>query len=295
MAAATRALGELVPADAAFSHLSAARIWGLPMSYAMEADDALHVIRPIAWNRVRRPGVRGHRAEHVRPVEVVNGLRVVGLADTWVDLGELIGPGMPVGLDDCIVLGDAVAQRLGSVAPLSAALERRIRPRGKLTLLDALERIRVGSRSAGETVARLMLVRSGLPEPSLNSAIISEDGQRLLGVADLAWWLRRPGGRVVKVIGEYQGEEFHSSEPARMRDEERFALFRADGYVVQALWNDDLTTDEARHQAVLRFASALEIPRRTLSLADSAPRFFSDNMVALAQVRARRQPWSRAG
>lgn len=77
-----------LPADSAFSHVTAARLLGLPMSYAMEEDVRLHVMRPIVRNRVRLPGVIGHRALHARQIVDIDGLPVVDVADTWVDLGE---------------------------------------------------------------------------------------------------------------------------------------------------------------------------------------------------------------
>ena len=141
------ALLDLLPQGCAFSHLTAARLHGLPLSYAMEEDTRLHVIRPISCSRIKQRGVIGHRALHEREITLVDGLPVVGMVDTWVDMGELIGKGKPVGLDDLIVMGDAIAWRLRDVAPLRAALAKRVRPRGKRTHLEALQLIRVGSAS----------------------------------------------------------------------------------------------------------------------------------------------------
>src|SRR5262245_26228282 len=95
LAACARGLLPVLKRDVAFSHLTAARLHGLPLSYAMEADDRIHVIQPIGEPRTRRPGSVCHRALHPREVVSVQGLSVVGLADTWVDLGELVGRGKP--------------------------------------------------------------------------------------------------------------------------------------------------------------------------------------------------------
>ena len=172
----------------------------------MDADTRIHVIRRITSNRVRLPGFCGHRALHERAVVDVEGLPVVGAADTWVDLGELVGRGQPVGLDDLIVVGDACATLLGAREPLKLACLRRVRPRGKRTLLEAYEEIRVGSASAGETVARLMLVRAGLPEPLLNEPIFATcDPDRLLAVGDLVWIITLDDGRVMRARGRIPG------------------------------------------------------------------------------------------
>ncbi|MDC5697178.1 hypothetical protein OO014_07895 [Intrasporangium calvum] len=283
-----RALAEELPADHAFSHTTAMRIHGLPMSYAMEEDDRIHVVRPITRSRIKQPGVVGHRALHPRQITTASGVRVVDLADTWADLGEMIGRGRPVGLDDTIVAGDAIATRLGSRTPLALAVAARNRPRGKRTLIEGLEEVRVGSASPGETLSRIMLVRCGLPEPQLNVPIWSStDPCRLLGVGDLVWHLRRqPPLKDIKVIGEYQGAAFHSSPAQRRHDRVRLRGFQRDGWQVEFIWNADLHTPEARQLTVARFASALELERDSLSLAACEPRFFSTYAMQLAEQRA---------
>jgi hypothetical protein len=249
----------------------------------MESDDRLHVIAPIEEGRMRRPGIVGHRALHPREVVQANGLSVVGLADTWVDLGELIGPGKPVGLDDLIVVGDAIAARLGSVIPLATALARRVRPRGKLTLVEALAEIRVGARSPRETLTRLMLTRCGLPEPELNQAVISSTGE-LLGVADLLW-------KEERVVGEYQGLEFHDDQEQRDHDQIRFEGFAADAWQVEEVWRDDMVDTCARRACVVRFAEALRFDVSALLLSNAEPRFFSRHVMDLALQRS--ESWSR--
>src|SRR6476469_7343403 len=95
-------------------------------------------------------------------------------------------------------------------APLRhcVSLGRRVRPRGKRTLQEALGLIRFGSASPKETVARILFVRSGLPEPMLNQPVHAADGSgRLLGFGDLVWRIERRGEPPIKVIGEYQGEK----------------------------------------------------------------------------------------
>ena len=213
---------------------------------------------------------------------------MVALADTWVDMGELVGRGKPAGLDDLIVIGDAVATRLNAVQPLRSALMARVRPRGKVTLLEALDEIRVGSASPRETLARLMLVRCGLPEPALNQAIIGVDDV-LLGVADLLWSKER-------VVGEYQGEAFHDGPQDRVRDADRRNRFeRHAGLAVEEIWNADMTSSRARRECVLRFAGALGVPESSLDLSQADPRFFSSHAIDLAIQREMRRSLRRFG
>lgn len=286
-----RAVLEVLPTGSAFSHLTAARLHGLPRSYAMDADERLHVMRPIVRQRVRQPDVVGHRALHVREIVIIDGVPTVGLADTWADLGELIGAGRPVGLDDSIVVGDAVATRIGSVAPLRQALLRRVRPRGKRTLIEALELIRVGSASPGETLSRIMLVRSRLPEPAPNRPIYSTQVPGLLlGVGDHVWHIERPGPLAdIKVVGEYQGAAFHSSPAQREHDRRRRCGLEDDGWVYEEIWNGDMTGSAARQSTVCRFARALAVPVEELDLSGCEPRFFSRHAMDQAILRADRR------
>ncbi|WP_141819560.1 hypothetical protein [Humibacillus xanthopallidus] len=205
---------------------------------------------------------------------------MTSLAETWVDMGELIRPGFPLGLDDLVVMGDAVATKLGSVEPLQEALGARVGPQGKLTLLEALTWIRVGSESPGETRTRLVLVRAGLPEPELNQPVYAA-GDRWLGRPDMRWVAQR-------VLLEYQGREFHDSDEQRAADKVRFRRFGDDGRSVLDVWDEDVNTDAARVTLVLRTAEALGHPRTSLELSDIHPRFFSARMLELAEIRARR-------
>jgi hypothetical protein len=266
--------------DAAFSHVTAAQLHDLPLSNAIERDDRLHFVLPIDAPRVRRPGTACHRVLHERSLVEVQGLRVVDLPDVWVDLGELLGRGRPVGLDDLIVVGDAIASRLASVQPLAGALAKRVRPRGKRALAEALLEIRVGSRSPRETLTRVMLTRCGIPEPRLNQAVISTTGD-FLGVADLSWEEQR-------VVGEYQGEEYHSEDDQQVHDDARRTGFERDGRSVLEVWKSDLASTDARRACVLRFAEALGCDRSTLNLANCEPRFFSSHALDLALQRDER-------
>ncbi len=132
-----------------------------------------------------------------------------------------------------------------------------------------------------------MFVRVGLPEPLLNHPIhASWDPNVLLGYGDLVWHMVLPCGRVIKVIGEYQGQEFHSSDEQRAHDKARRHRLARDGWTIIEIWKADLETAEARHAIVLRFAKALDIDVDTLALTQAEPRFFSRHAMDLAEQRA---------
>ncbi len=274
-----RAFARALPDDAAFSHVTAALLWGLPLRGSLQADPLLHVIRDSTSGWVRRTDCRGHRGLESRQVGTVHGLRVVSLADTWVDLGEL--PRGAIGLDDFVVVGDAVAARLASpdegsdewwariaaeeaddrlgerddargIRLMRRALERRVRPRGALALRQSLDLVRGRSRSPQETRWRLIMERAGLPEPRLNEPVFVDGGFVLEG--DFVW----PQD---KVIGEYQGKD-HASITRRSHDESRRALAEDDGWTLIEVYAEDVRPGPRQDACLRRFATALGRPTR---------------------------------
>lgn len=243
--ALARAARLALPDDVAFSHCTAAAVHGLPLPSFREHVEPLHVMRNTDRNRIRRPGCLPHRGLESRQIAVFKGLPVVGLADTWGDLGELLGH------DDLVVLGDQVARRLGSVEPLRVALATRVRPRGGVRLREALRWIRVGSASPMETRARLLFVRAGLPEPELNAKVEHRDGGFLCW-ADFYW-------REQRVIGEYQGAEHFGSFTRGDDDISRRLLAEDTDHKYIEVTKADYFNAGRRHAMLTRFAHYLGV------------------------------------
>ncbi len=120
-------------------------------------------------------------------------------------------------------------------------------------------------------------MRCGLPQPLLNEPVRDSFG-RLIGVGDLVWKEQR-------VIGEYQGEEFHDSPDQRHADAGRRGRFRRNGWRGEEIWKADLESAVARHACVIRFAEALEVPLSQLALGNAEPRFFSTHAMELTIQR----------
>ena len=276
LSARAAAFARGLPDDIAFSHVTAARLWHLPLPSHLEQEDAeLDVIRDSARERIRRRRCRGHKGLERRELVEVGGLRVVGLADTWVDLGEVAGRG--VGLDDLVVAGDAVARQLemqqladaagapvgvslpggAGAAILGAALHARVRPRGKALLAQALPLVRAGSRSAMETRSRLMFHRAGFPEPELNAPVRDAHGGWLLE-GDFVW-------RKQRVIGEYQGAD-HGSIRRRSADASRAGTAEDHEYRLLEIYAEDVFGGARRRACLHRFARALAIDPAELSI-----------------------------
>lgn len=259
-----------MPPDRAFSHLTAARLWGLPLPTVLEeqaaADDAsLHVIAPTADGMAKRTGVVGHRGLEVRAVATPpgTGLRVVDVADTWCDLGELRRGSLTVADlvvagDAAVALLDAMAGRPVGAAALREALQRRNRPRGAVALRHALTRVRAGVRSPMETRARLMFVDAGFPEPEVNAPLTDAAGE-WIAEGDLVWHRQR-------LVGEYQGEP-HADRRRRSADAFRQSLVEAHDWRVKELWAEDLHRSARRRWTLTSFAQALELDPSTLRIA----------------------------
>jgi hypothetical protein len=262
-----RAFAAAAPTEFAFSHVTAAQLLGIPLPYAVEEDCRVHIVTPTSANRIRRAEVQGHRGLESREVVDVVGLPVVAPADTWVDLGEYVGPGKPVGLDDLIVAGDAVVNIVGGTEPLRHAVECRVRPRGKVTLTYAIPRIRVGSWSPMETRARLMVLRAGLPEPSLNADVMSRTGE-WLGCGDLVW-------REQRVVGEYQGVEFHTRPLDRRHDGVRSEGIEHGDWVVVEIDAEDVFDTHCRAAKLRELAGHLGVNPHVLDVLGSGPQFLA--------------------
>ena len=256
-----------LPDDAVFSHLTACQLWGLDLPRHLESQTELDVMRSSSRAQVRRRGCRGHRGLEHRSTVALRELRVTGLADTWVDLGELVGQG--VALDDLVVLGDQVATRLAGAPSetgsevdagrrtMEASLAARCRPRGGSLLREALGMVRAPVRSPMETRARLMFVRAGFPEPLVNRNVYHRDGGWLLE-GDLVWEEHR-------VIAEYQGSD-HGSIRRRSHDASRQALAGDEGWTLLEVFAEDVYRPARRIDCLRRFAAALGLDAARLDI-----------------------------
>lgn len=168
--------------DAAFTSVTAARLWGVPLPMWLP-DDTVHVSAPHGSARPAGRGVAGsvHVAGAVRIVEL-EGLRVFSPAATWaalstvLDLADLVAAG-----DFLVTVGFA-----GSAAALASLDElreitRRRRFRGVRLARRAASLVRVGSLSRPESLTRVLAVTGGVPEPACNLRVSP------LVTFDLAW------------------------------------------------------------------------------------------------------------
>lgn len=240
-----------LPDHVAFSHSTAAALWGLPLPRRLEDHTLLHVIGNTRHGAVERAGCQSHRGAENRRVVQHGGLALTSLADTWCDVGAFGRARCSV--DDLVVLADAIlgppGVRAGELrADLLETLTSRVRPRGKRMLLAALDLARAGSASAMESRARLVFHWGGLPEPELNAEVSFEAGGWMLR-SDFVW-------REQRVIAEYQG--VHHADRRRLSDDvHRRYLATDEGWRYVEVFAEDVFQEFRRAQLLARLRVAL--------------------------------------
>ncbi|WP_083450410.1 endonuclease domain-containing protein [Luteipulveratus mongoliensis] len=222
-----------------FSHVTAARLMDLPLPRRLENDDRpIDVITPAHESQIRRAGLVGHRGSELRTLVTVRELPVASSADVWLDLAN------DLTIDELVVLGDAVVGSDSDKLTELKDLVRRSRGiRGVVKAREALELIRVGSRSPRESMVRMLLTRGGLPMPELN-VDIHDAGGGWIAQVDFVW-------REQRVIVEYDGE-VHAEPEQRKKDAHRRRQLAAEGWTVVVLTSADIPARNAEVLADLR-------------------------------------------
>lgn len=205
-----------------FSHVTAARLWGLPMA-AWTPEELLDVAEPAPLRAPRVRGVRGHQFEDVR-VRVLEryGLRVADPVSTFLHLARAVDHGRLVAVGDHLVrvprFSDADGLRpFCTRAELAARLDGH-RGRGRRAAGLALERVRDGVDSPQETRLRLLLVDAGLPEPLTDVEVRDRSG-RVVTWLDMFY-------PALRLAIEYDGQQHRTSDRQVARDGERIEQLR---------------------------------------------------------------------
>lgn len=225
-----RAFVPLLREHDAFSHSTAALLYGAPLPARVETEHQIHVTTVGGDDRFRRRGVVGHRASQL-DVRAFDGLPVAAPAEVWLQLATRLSH------DDLVAVGDFIvtpprrhAGALSSIDELAATVASRSGARGARRARAALASVRVGPRSRMETLLRLLLLRSGLPEPLLNPPM--RIGDQALH-PDLAF----PQWRVV--LG-YEGDQHRTDAEQWRHDIWRREAFESAGWRVVRVHRDDV-------------------------------------------------------
>lgn len=179
-----------------FSHATAALLWGIPLPLALEADPTLHVSVILPGRAPRDAGVHGHHLVDRPGLRILlDGLPVANPVETWCQLGTVLQ------FPDLVAAGDALVAKgrpniRSTLARMGTAMADE-RPCGA-RLREALTAVRPGTRSRQETLLRLEVIRSGLPEPLVNAPLCDDRGE-VLAEGDLVF----PG---LRTLLEYEGD-----------------------------------------------------------------------------------------
>jgi len=206
-----------------FSHATAALHYGVPLPLRLERDTRLHVSVIAPTVAPAAAGVVGHRLL-TSGVVSWRGFVLADPAATWCQLAGMLS------LQDLVAAGDYLLtgpDPLHGIPALVARgdLERAVRAhgnrRGIRSARQALELVRCGPRSKPETLVRLLIVMSGLPEPQLNPSVRMLDGSDKQ--PDLAY-------PKIKFGIEYEGEGHREDSALFLRDIERKEAFADIGW-----------------------------------------------------------------
>ena len=230
-----------------FSHVTAARLYGIPLSLRLEQRRSIDIWAPEI--QPRGVGVIGHRSALLARAWI-RSLPVVTPARAWIQLGPILDP---VSL---VAAGDDLVRRkrpLSSLAELMDAVIVGKGIRGIRALRVALAQVRPGTDSPMETRLRLLLVGAGLPEPVIGNTIYDWTGA-FVGTPDLAYVRQR-------IAIEYEGDG-HRSDPGIFADDiERRERMQESGWYVIRVIKDHVfrrqtwLAERVRHQ--LRERSSL--------------------------------------
>ena len=242
LAQLTEATRLVLPLGSAFSHLTAARLLGLPAPGRWAPAEPLDVMNVTAAAKIRRVGCHGHRGLESRRVVQRKDLRVVSPEDTWCDLAAT----GTLNLDELIVLGDAVVHYRRGIPyrQLVEAVSRRRGGRGRRLMVEALPQLRPRSNSPMETRARLLFLRGGLPEPELNVVINDQASGQWLSDSDFVW-------REQRVVAEFDGDHHRTDRQQWQNDVARRENLQDDGWAFVQLTYASVML-YPRNQATLR-------------------------------------------
>lgn len=192
------------------SHVTAAALQGL----RIQADDRLHLTIPHSRHPRSHDFVVIHQSQRPCRLERNGDLRWSEPARTVVDLAAAL-----TSRDDVRALvSDAVQRRIVSVQQLvdeTAGIPRR----GSKWLLEAVNDVRAGTRSMGESRLRRAVRQSKLPEPTWNFRLTTP-----FGAVDLdAYW------EYAAVAVEVDGARWHLDAVAWEADQRRQNAILASG------------------------------------------------------------------
>lgn len=222
-----------------FCYEAAALVWG-----CSTVDLGRHVDVNQPFTQRRSPDARIRRHHSVIPedqLEVVDGIPVTSLARTVVDCARAPHARR------ALVIADSAARAGLREHDVRRCVESLRGGRGIRRARELLTLVDRGSESPGETLARLVLIEAGLPQPVTQVPVHTVAGMRY---GDMGWPDRRVlvelDGRITYAAGH--GSSGAAALVAEKRRQE--AVEDASWIVVRVMW-EDLRTPERLTERVL--------------------------------------------
>jgi hypothetical protein len=212
-----------MPTRGFFSHVTAARLWGMPLPRTLHSREELDVSGPRGHFVPVGRGLRGHRVD-IDPEDIVEsgGLRLTGRARTWCDLAALVSEEQLVAGGDFLLWWRHPASIRLDLVDLTAAFERFRGRRGRPLLIAALPLLTDHADSPPESAMRVRFRRAGLPT-CLANAEIRDDAGRFVGMPDLAF-------PEYKTAFDYEGEVHRTDRVQWTKDLRRGPRFEDAGW-----------------------------------------------------------------
>ena len=228
-----RALAQTLPAEAAFSHETAAALHGLPLPTSMQ-NSPLNVTVPRGRRAPHRNGVIGHQATLSHgDVDARFGFGVTTPERTWCDLAAVLSLAPLVAVGDRLIHRDLPRTDLDRLA---LAVGNHGSRRGARLLGQALPLLDDGSESPMESWQRVIIILAGLPTPVTNYEVFDARGVFVARV-DLAY-------PALKISMDYEGDHHRTDKRQWRRDIARFRRLRTIGWDAKRYTADDLASPD---------------------------------------------------
>lgn len=221
----------------AFSHETAAELWGMPTPRRPKPQ-TLHVSASPPMREPRTAGVLGHRiAWDDEDVTTLEGLPVTTPVATWAHLAGSCSEHALITMGDWLLAHGIPKDALEAKAATFTG-------RGSVTLRRAAERVRPGVESPRETAVRLLLVDAGLPEPTVNWTLRSHG--LFVARLDMSY-------RDYRVAVEYDGRQ-HALDDQFRRDADRWRAIADAGWTLVRIVSHHMASPERDIVAPVRRA-----------------------------------------
>jgi very-short-patch-repair endonuclease len=239
-----RSFAVRMPANAVFSHATAALLMNAPLPLRLELDGSVDIAVPAPARAPHARGIRGHSIRVLGDdVAFTDGIAHTSPARTWCDLAAKLS------LVELVALGDFLVHwrlPLASVDQLLAKSALYAGQPGMARMREAIPLLSDRSESPPESALRVIVVQAALPALRVNYEIVQlETGATVR--TDLAF-------DKYKVLLEYQGDYHRTAKGQWRKDMTRRSRLEADGWIVIELNADDLRDPE---ELVSRIEAAL--------------------------------------